>query len=100
MFLMAAPWTFPFVVGLCLQPLMVAMSFPPIFTMLAESFPVKSQPLLLAVGMPISSLMGVGLMPSLLGLWGDYASFSAGFVMLGCLVAASLPLLRASGPKA
>jgi NNP family nitrate/nitrite transporter-like MFS transporter len=99
MFLLAVPWTVPFVFGLCLQPLMVAMSFPPIFTMLAESFPVQSQTLLLAVGMPISALMGVGLMPSLLGLWGDYASFSAGFVMLGCLAAASLPLLRAPGPK-
>ena len=75
------------------QPLFTAMAFPPIFTLLAESFPLKDQPMLLAVGMPPASLAGVGLMPPLLGLFGDMASFSLGFAAMGCLVALSLPLV-------
>lgn len=94
MFCMAMPWFEPFVFGLFTQPVLTAMIFPPIFTLIAESFPLKDQPLLLAIGMPVASFMGVGLMPFLLGLWGDYVSFSAGFIMMGCMVAASFPLLR------
>lgn len=91
---MALPFTVPFVIGMTLQPLFTAMIFPPIFTLLAESFPMRDQPLLLAIGMPLASFMGVGFMPFLLGLWGDHYSFSAGFLMMACMVALSLPLLR------
>ena len=94
MFLMALPTFSFFVVGIFMQPVMTAMAFPPVFTMLAETFPEKTQPLLLAVGMPVASFMGVGFMPFILGLWGEYVSFSAGFIMMGCLVALSFPLLR------
>ena len=94
MLCMAAPWFWLFTLGMFVQPVMTAMCFPPIFTLLAESFPLKEQPLLLAIGMPVGSFMGVGLMPSVLGVFGDHASFNAGFAMMGVLVAASLPLLR------
>lgn len=93
MFLMALPWFWPFAAGMFLQPVLTAMIFPPIFTLLAESFPTKDQPLLLSIGMPVASFMGVGLMPFLLGLWGDYVGFAAGFAMMGCMVALSFPLL-------
>ena len=91
---MALPHTVPFVLGMTLQPLFTAMIFPPIFTLLAESFPMKDQPMLLAIGMPIASLLGVGLMPSILGIWGDLVSFGAGFLMMAGMVAVSLPLLK------
>ena len=91
---MALPFTIPFVLGMTLQPLFTAMVFPPIFTLLAESFPMKDQPMLLAIGMPLAGLMGVGLMPFLLGIWGDYVSFGAGFLMMAAMVALSLPLLK------
>lgn len=94
MLCMASPWFSLFVFGMFAQPVMTAMCFPPIFTLLAESFPLKEQPLLLAIGMPVGSFMGVGLMPSVLGLFGDHATFNAGFAMMGVLVALSLPLLR------
>ena len=94
MCLMALPFTIPFVIGMTLQPLFTAMVFPPVFTLLAESFPIKDQPMLLGIGMPLASFMGVGIMPSLLGMWGDYVSFGAGFLMMACMVALSLPLLR------
>ena len=94
MFCMAMPWFGVFVFGMFIQPLLTAMIFPPIFTLLAESFPVKEQPMYLAIGMPVASFMGVGCMPSILGLWGDHLSFAAGFIMMGCMVALSFPLLK------
>lgn len=100
MFCMAAPWFPAFVTGLFVQPLITAMSFPPIFTLLAESFPLREQPMYLAIGMPLGAFMGAGLMPPILGVCGDYASFTAGFAMIGCMAAVSLPLLRLLPVKA
>ncbi|MCL1940254.1 MAG: MFS transporter [Desulfovibrionaceae bacterium] len=94
MFCMAMPWFPIFTLGLFVQPVLTAMIFPPVFTFLAESFPLRDQPMYLSIGMPLAAFMGAGLMPSILGIWGDLASFSAGFAMMGCLVALSLPLLR------
>jgi NNP family nitrate/nitrite transporter-like MFS transporter len=94
MFLMGMPWFAPFVVGMFIQPVLTAMVFPPIFTLIAESFPLKVQPLLLGTGMPVASFVGMGVMPSILGLWGDYVSFNAGFAMMGVLTALSFPLLK------
>lgn len=94
MFLMAGPWFPSFVLGIFIQPMLTAMVFPPIFVLLAENFPLEEQPMLLAMGMPVASFMGVGLMPSVLGMFGDYASFAMGFVFMGCLVSISLPLIR------
>ena len=91
---MALPFTAPFVLGMTLQPLFTAMIFPPIFTLLAESFPMKDQPMLLAIGMPLAAFMGVGCMPSILGIWGDHVGFGAGFLMMAGMVAVSLPLLK------
>ncbi|MDL2291054.1 MFS transporter [Desulfovibrio sp. OttesenSCG-928-F20] len=94
MFCMAMPWFAPFAAGMFIQPVLTAMIFPPVFTLLAESFPMRDQPLVLGLGMPVASFMGVGLMPPVLGLFGDHLSFAAGFVMMGSLVALSFPLLR------
>ncbi len=98
MFLMAMPWLSALFAGMFTQPMLTAMIFPPIFTLLAEGFPIKDQPIILAIVMPLASFFGVGLMPSVLGMWGDYVSFNAGFVMMGCMVALSLPLMRAIAP--
>lgn len=94
MFCMAVPFFPIFIAGLFIQPVLTAMIFPPTFTLLAEAFPLKEQPMYLAIGMPLASFMGVGIMPSVLGYWGDLASFAAGFIMMGCLVAVSFPLLK------
>lgn len=94
MFFMAAPYFTPFVLGIFIQPMLTAMVFPPVFVLLAESFPPEDQPMLLAMGMPVASFMGVGVMPSILGVFGDCSGFATGFAFMGCLVAVSLPLIR------
>lgn len=97
MLLMAMPGNIPLFIGMYTQPVLTAMIFPPIFTFLAESYSHNEQPMLLAVTMPIASFIGVGIMPPMLGMWGEYVSFNAGFVMMGVLVATSLPMLKFMG---
>lgn len=91
---MSLPYFVPFVAGMFAQPFFTAMIFPPLFTVLAESFPLREQPVLLAMGMPVASFFGVGLMPGILGIFGDYATFNAGFLCMACLAAGSLLMLR------
>lgn len=96
MFLLAQPVFAVFTIALFVQPFMTAMVFPSLFTILAKNFPTE-QPMFLAIGMPVASLFGLGCMPPLLGLWGDYAGFGAGFVMMGVIVLISMPLIRRMG---
>ena len=91
---MGMPVTAVFIAGMFVQPLFTAMLFPPLFTMLAEAFPLRRQPLLLGVGVPIGSFFGIGLMPGVLGMFGDHLGFAAGFLAMSAAVAASLLLLR------
>lgn len=94
MFCLAFPYFIIFIPGLFIQPIFTAMAFPPVFTLLADSFPLKLQPLNLAIGVPLASFWGVGCMPYILGLCGDYASFAMGFIVMGMMVCVSLLLLR------
>lgn len=83
-----------FVTGMFMQPLFTAMVFPALFTMLAESFPLREQPVLLGIGMPVGSFVGVGLMPSILGIFGDHLGFQAGFLCMGVTGLCCMVLLR------
>ncbi|MDR1684935.1 MAG: MFS transporter [Desulfovibrio sp.] len=89
---MALP-SFPaFIVGLYVHPLCAAIAIPTAFTHLAYAFP-KDMPLYMALGVPIGSYIGLGVTPMLLGLWGDYVGFTAGFLMTACLMSAFLPFI-------
>lgn len=81
--------------GLFIQPMMGAMSIPPLFTHLAERFPARKQAMVLALGMPLASFAGTGAVPYLLGISGAHASFSAGFACMGGLAGLSALLLVA-----
>jgi NNP family nitrate/nitrite transporter-like MFS transporter len=93
---MALP-SFPaFIVGLYVHPLCAALAIPTAFTHLAYAFP-KDMPLYMAIGVPIGSYIGLGVTPMLLGLWGDYVGFRAGFLMTACLMSAFLPVILLTG---
>ena len=83
--------------GLFLQPMLAAMSIPPLFTFLAERFPARKQAMVLALGMPVASFVGTGGIPYLLGICGTHLSFSAGFTCMGVLIGLSALLLAALG---
>ncbi len=85
MFLMATPWFWPMTIGMFIQPVATAISFPAMFTFLVESFSAKQQPTLLAMSIPMSSILGAGIIPSIMGMFGDHSSFTHGFILLGIL---------------
>ena len=91
---LASPWLPVAFIGMVLQPLAPAFAFPAIFQILADSFPARRQPMLLAISVPVASYTGTGVMTQLLGASGDYLSFSTGFILMGLLFVLSLPLLR------
>ena len=80
--------------GMFAQPLLSPFAFPTIFTIVTSKFDLKQQPLLFGIAIPLGSCIGLGLMPKLLGVFGDIWSFSAGFVALGLLHALGLPFCR------
>ena len=94
LFAMSTPFLVPFVGGMFVQPLFTAMAFPPLFTLVAEIFPARRQPLAIGIGLPVGSFFGIGLMPGVLGMFGDHFGFAAGFLAMGAAAAASLVLLR------
>lgn len=91
---MSLPYFSLFVTGMFLQPVFTAMVFPAIFTILAESFPMREQPVVLGIGMPFGSLVGVGIMPSILGVFGDHLGFQAGFLCMGIAGLCCMALIR------
>ncbi|MCC8193735.1 MAG: MFS transporter [Deltaproteobacteria bacterium] len=94
LFAMGLPFLTPFIIGMFVQPLFTAMAFPALFTMVAEVFPLRRQPIALGLGVPAGSFFGIGVMPGILGLFGDHVGFAAGFLAMGAIAAASLFLLR------
>ncbi len=86
MFLLATPWFWPMTIGMFLQPLATSITFPAMFTFLAESFSAKEQPTLLAISVPLASVLGAGIIPNMLGMFGDKSSFTHGFILLGLMV--------------
>jgi sugar phosphate permease len=92
LFLTALPWFAPFALGLYVQPVVAAIAIAAMFTLLAQSFPEET-PLYVALGVPLASLIGQGIMPVLLGMCGDYLNFRAGFFALGGLAFLTLPFI-------
>ena len=76
-----------------LQAMSAGFVFPALFTLFAESFPLGQQPMLLSLSLPLASLLGSGLVPYLLGLSGDYLTFSFGYGLFGVVCLATMPVL-------
>lgn len=91
--MLAFPSFFLMTVGLFVHPVVTALIFPPVFTVLAEVFSAKDQSLVLSLCMPIAGIIGTGVMPTMLGLAGEYFYFTYGFIFLGALFLASIPLV-------
>ncbi|MDR2891483.1 MAG: MFS transporter [Deltaproteobacteria bacterium] len=81
-------------IGMFAQPLLPPFAFPTVFTIVTTKFDLKQQPLLFGIAIPLSSCIGLGLMPKLLGVFGDLWSFSAGFVVLGLIHVLGMPFCR------
>jgi len=69
-----------------LQPALIACFFPSGFATVAKIGPRDSTNLILSVMTPLYTFLGAGMAPSLIGLIGEYGSFSLGFEILGLIV--------------
>ncbi|WP_285907832.1 MFS transporter [Pseudodesulfovibrio pelocollis] len=90
--------------GLCSGPALVAavlfqptasvLMFAPGFTMLSTIFPPEQRSVAVALMGPPNALIGLGVVPTFLGAMGDAGYFHYGFAVQGCLLLASIALLR------
>jgi NNP family nitrate/nitrite transporter-like MFS transporter len=82
------------------QSMATAFVFPALFALLARSFPLGQQAVLLSLSLPAATYIGGGLIPMLLGLCGKYLSFAMGYFFFGLLCVAAIPTLRLCKPCA
>lgn len=75
------------------QPMLMICFFPAGFTILSRIVPPGARNLSVALTMFIANLIGAGLLPPLLGVFGDNGAFGAAFVLIGILLLLALLLL-------
>ncbi len=76
-----------------LQPVMVTCFFPAGFTVLSRIGSKHFTNVIVAMIIPISSFLGAGVIPSLLGILGENGNFAIGFIFLGTTMLLSTVLL-------
>jgi NNP family nitrate/nitrite transporter-like MFS transporter len=76
-----------------LQPVMVTSFFPAGFTVLSGIGSKQLTNVIVSMIIPFSSLMGAGVIPSLLGVLGERGNFATGFIILGITMLMSSVLL-------
>jgi len=75
---------------LFLQPILMVCFFPAGFTVLSRIVPAGSRNLSVSLTLLISSLIGGGLIPIALGLFGDEGAFNLAFVIIGIVILLSV----------
>jgi NNP family nitrate/nitrite transporter-like MFS transporter len=78
---------------LFLQPMLMVCFFPAGFTVLSRIVPAGSRNLSVSLTLLISSLIGGGLIPIVLGLFGDAGAFGLAFVIVGVVILLNIILI-------
>jgi NNP family nitrate/nitrite transporter-like MFS transporter len=78
---------------LFLQPMLMVCFFPAGFTVLSRIVPAGSRNLSVSLAMLISSLIGGGLIPFTLGVFGDAGAFGLAFVIVGIVILLNVVLI-------
>jgi hypothetical protein len=78
---------------LFLQPMLMVCFFPAGFMVLSRIVPAGSRNLSISLSMLISYLIGGGLIPIALGVFGDAGAFDLAFVIVGSLILLSAFLI-------
>ena len=81
------------VTGMIVQSSAIALTYPGLFKLLGECYPGGKQPLVLALCMPASGLIGSGVAPALFGLAGETLGFGWGMMLFAAFSVICLPLL-------
>lgn len=78
---------------LFLQPALATTFFPAGYAIVTAIVPSSSRNLIVAMIMPVAMLVGSGVMPTVIGAFGDAGMFYLGFTLTGALIAVSTFLL-------
>jgi len=76
-----------------LQPMLTVSFFPAGFTILSRIVPPRARNLSVSLTMFISYLIGAGVFPTIIGIFGDKGAFGMSFILLGSLMILSIFLL-------
>lgn len=68
------------------QPLLAVCFFPAGFSALSRLGPPASRNLAVSLAIPFAFVFGGGIVPAVIGLFGDMATFSTGIALVGCLI--------------
>lgn len=68
------------------QPLFAVCFFPAAFTLISKAFPAQVRNVAVSFIIPVAVVLGTGLIPTFLGMFGDHGEFDLGFLCLGLLV--------------
>jgi NNP family nitrate/nitrite transporter-like MFS transporter len=81
------------ILTLFLQPMLMVCFFPAGFTVLSRIVPAGSRNLSVSLTMLISYLIGGGLIPIALGVFGDAGAFNLAFVIIGVVILLNIILI-------
>ena len=76
-----------------LQPMLTVCFFPAGFTILSRIVEPRARNLSVSFTIFIAYLTGAGLIPTLLGIFGDAGMFGLSFILVGCITLLCLPLI-------
>jgi len=74
-------------IAVFLQPMAAVCFFPAGFAMLSRIGPPGSRNIAVSLTVPAAFLIGAGVVPTIIGVLGDSASFALGIILVGCVVA-------------
>jgi len=80
--------------ALFVQPMLSTAFFPPIWTIMSDIVDPRARNLGVSLVVPPAFILGAGLLPTVIGAFGDAGMFPAGFVLWGVLTLASFWLVR------
>ncbi|UCF89285.1 MAG: MFS transporter [bacterium] len=83
-----------FRVALFLQPMLSTAFFPPIWTIMSTIVDPRARNLGVSLIVPPAFIMGAGVLPTMIGAFGDAGLFPAGFVLWGVITLSSFWLVR------
>jgi len=83
----------PLITAAFLQPVFSTCFFPPALAAVAGMGPAETRNISYSTVLPIVSLTGTGIVPSMLGFFGDHLSFAMGLIILGLVQLAATTLL-------
>jgi len=72
--------------GVLIQPLFAVCFFPAAFTLISKVFAAQVRNVAVSFIVPVAVVLGTGVIPTLLGMFGDQGRFDLGFLCLGLLV--------------